>query len=141
SYLPAARSRVNEFRESGPTTTCRFCGSSVHHTVLDLGMSPLCESYVPVDRLNAMEPFYPLRVLLCHNCWLVQLDQYVSADHIFSEYAYFSSYSDSWVEHARRYTVEVIRRLGLGPRSSVVELASNDGYLLQWFVRAGIPVL
>jgi hypothetical protein len=104
-------------------------------------MSPLCESYVPADRINSMEPFYPLHVLVCRTCWLVQLEQYVSADAIFSEYAYFSSYSDSWVQHAHRYTAEMTQRFGLGPSSSVVELASNDGYLLQWFVKAGIPVL
>jgi SAM-dependent methyltransferase len=88
-----------------------------------------------------MEPFYPLHVMVCTECWLVQLEQYVSADHIFSEYAYFSSYSDSWIEHARRYAVETAKRFQLGPSSSVVELASNDGYLLQWFVQAGIPAL
>jgi hypothetical protein len=104
-------------------------------------MSPLCESYVAADRINAMEPFYPLHVLVCRACWLVQLQQYVSANDIFSEYAYFSSYSDSWVQHAHRYTVEMTRRFGLGPTSSVIELASNDGYLLQWFVKSGIPVL
>jgi SAM-dependent methyltransferase len=120
---------------------CRFCGTALSDTVVDLGMSPLCESYLPADRVNSMEPFYPLHVLVCRTCWLVQLDQYVSADDIFTEYAYFSSYSDSWVEHARGYTVEMTRRFGLGPTSSVIELASNDGYLLQWFAQAGIPVL
>jgi hypothetical protein len=104
-------------------------------------MSPLCESYLPAERINAMEPFYPLHVLVCRTCWLVQLEQYVSADDIFTEYAYFSSYSDSWVEHARRYTVAMTQRFGLGPSSSVIELASNDGYLLQWFAKAGVPVL
>jgi hypothetical protein len=104
-------------------------------------MSPLCESYVPADRINSKEPFYPLHVLVCRTCWLVQLEQYVSADEIFAEYAYFSAFSDSWVEHARRYTVEMTQRFALGPGSSVIELASNDGYLLQWFVKAGIPVL
>jgi hypothetical protein len=132
---------VSEFRVSGRLATCRFCATTLNDTVVDLGMSPLCESYVPANSLNAMEPFYPLRVLVCRNCWLVQLEQYVSADHIFSEYAYFSSYSDSWVEHAHRYTVEMTRRFGLGHESSVIELASNDGYLLKWFVKAGIPVL
>jgi hypothetical protein len=110
-------------------------------TVVDLGMSPMCESYIRADRVNSMEPFYPLHVLVCGTCWLVQLEQYVDADDIFSEYAYFSSYSDSWVEHAHRYTIEMTRRLGLGSSSSVIELASNDGYLLQWFVKAGIPAL
>jgi hypothetical protein len=132
---------VSESRASGPSAGCRFCGQPLHDTVVDLGMSPLCESYVPAERLNSMEPFYPLHVLVCRNCWLVQLEQYVSAEHIFSEYAYFSSYSDSWVDHARCYTVEMTQRFGLGPTSSVVELASNDGYLLQWFVKSGIPVL
>jgi SAM-dependent methyltransferase len=104
-------------------------------------MSPLCESYVPAERINSMEFFYPLHLMVCRHCWLVQLDQYVSAEQIFAEYAYFSSYSSSWVEHARRYSFEMSRRLGLGSGSSVIELASNDGYLLQWFVKAGIPVL
>jgi hypothetical protein len=104
-------------------------------------MSPLCESYVAADQLNAMEPFYPLHVLVCRNCWLVQLDQYVSAEHIFSEYAYFSSFADSWVQHARDYTEKMIDRFGLGTTSQVIELASNDGYLLQWFVKAGVPSL
>jgi C-methyltransferase C-terminal domain/Putative zinc binding domain/Methyltransferase domain len=137
----ARRSSVSEFRAPGRMATCRFCGGALKDTVVDLGMSPLCESYVPAERINSMEPFYPLHVLVCRACWLVQLEQYVSADHIFSEYAYFSSYSKSWVEHARRYTLEMTRRFGLGPTSSVMELASNDGYLLQWFVQAGIPVL
>jgi SAM-dependent methyltransferase len=132
---------VSEFRASGPSTLCRFCGAIVSDTVIDLGMSPLCESYVAADDINAIEPFYPLRLLVCRDCWLAQLDQYVSADHIFSEYAYFSSYSNSWVEHARRYTLEVSRRFGIGPASSVIELASNDGYLLQWFAKAGVPSL
>ena len=88
-----------------------------------------------------MEPFYPLHVLVCDECFLVQLDQYVTPDDIFSEYAYFSSYSDSWVEHARRYVEHVTARLGLTAASQVMEIASNDGYLLQHFVRGGIPVL
>ena len=135
------RSSVSEFRPSGPSASCRFCGEALHDTVVDLGMSPLCESYIPVQHLNSMEPFYPLHVLVCRKCWLVQLQEYVKPEHIFSEYAYFSSYSDSWVEHARRYTVDMAARFGLGSGSTVVELASNDGYLLQWFVKAGIPVL
>ena len=125
----------------GGRGACRFCGREVTDTVVDLGMSPLCESYLRPDQLNAMEPFYPLRVLVCRHCWLAQLDQYVSVEHIFSEYAYFSSFSDSWVQHARDYTSQMIDRFGLGATSKVVELASNDGYLLQWFVQAGIPSL
>jgi 2-polyprenyl-3-methyl-5-hydroxy-6-metoxy-1,4-benzoquinol methylase len=104
-------------------------------------MSPLCESYLNRDRLNQMEPFYPLHVYVCGECFLVQLKAYVSAEDIFSDYAYFSSYSDSWVEHARIYTEQMVQRFGLGPEHHVVELASNDGYLLQHFVAKGIPVL
>jgi hypothetical protein len=104
-------------------------------------MSPLCESYLRPDQLNAMEPFYPLHVRVCRHCFLVQLEAYVSGEEIFNEYAYFSSYSDSWVEHARRYTNQAIDQLGLTEHSFVVEIASNDGYLLQHFVERGIPVL
>jgi SAM-dependent methyltransferase len=120
---------------------CRFCSAPVHRTFVDLGMSPLCESYLRADQLNHVEPFYPLHVRVCGECFLVQLEAYVSAEHIFSDYAYFSSYSDSWVEHARRYTEAMIDRFDLGPQSHVVELASNDGYLLQHFVARGVPVL
>ena len=132
---------MSEYRMPRSSAICRFCAAPLRDSVVDLGMSPLCESYVPADRINSMEPFFPLHVMVCSSCWLVQLDQYVSAEHIFSEYAYFSSYSDTWVAHARQYTAEMIRRFGLGPDSSVIEVASNDGYLLQWFVGAGIPVL
>jgi 2-polyprenyl-3-methyl-5-hydroxy-6-metoxy-1,4-benzoquinol methylase len=104
-------------------------------------MSPLCESFVPAERLNHMEPFYPLHVFVCDKCFLVQLDEYVSREEIFTEYAYFSSYSDSWVEHMRRYAEAMTDRFGLGRNSLVVEVGSNDGYLLQHFVRQGIPVL
>jgi 2-polyprenyl-3-methyl-5-hydroxy-6-metoxy-1,4-benzoquinol methylase len=104
-------------------------------------MSPLCESYVSADHVNHMEPFYPLHVYVCEKCFLVQLEQYVSAESIFSDYAYFSSYSDSWLAHAKAYTDLMVQRFGLGPQSHVVELASNDGYLLQYFVEKKIPVL
>jgi hypothetical protein len=124
-----------------PAPQCRFCGDALTDTVVDLGMSPLCESYLRPDQLNSAEPFYPLHVFVCRQCWLVQLEQYVSAEHIFTEYAYFSSFSDSWVQHARDYTEKMIDRFGYGPDSQVVELASNDGYLLQWFVKAGVPAL
>src|SRR5215211_6820495 len=89
---------------------CRFCAGPLTDTVVDLGMSPLCESYLRPDQLNSMEPFYPLHVLVCRRCWLVQLEQYVTAEDIFSEYAYFSSFSDSWVQHARDYTEKMIDR-------------------------------
>ena len=120
---------------------CRLCGAPLTETFVDLGMSPLCESYVPEDRLDAAETFYPLHVRVCAECLLVQLPAYVAGEHIFSDYAYFSSYSTSWVEHARRYAVEMTERLSLGPRSLVAEVASNDGYLLQHFVAAGVPVV
>lgn len=104
-------------------------------------MSPLCESYVSLDKLNQMEPFYPLHVYVCHSCFLVQLEEYVNPSDIFSEYAYFSSYSDSWLTHAENFTEMIITRLGLNDQSNVMELASNDGYLLQYFVQKGIPCL
>jgi hypothetical protein len=120
---------------------CRFCGSPLSHLVVDLGMSPPCERYLRADQLDEMEPFYPLRVHVCDQCLLVQLQEYVSPEEIFTEYAYFSSYSSSWVEHARRYCDLMTVRFGLGLGSLVVELASNDGYLLGHLVRRGIPVL
>ncbi len=113
----------------------------MQHTFVDLGMSPLCESYIAEDQLDHMEPFYPLHVYVCGHCLLVQLLEYVSPHEIFSDYAYFSSYSDSWLQHARRYTELMIERFSLDRQSRVIELASNDGYLLQYFVARGIPVL
>ena len=132
---------TTESGQRGGPAACRFCGELLSETVVDLGMSPLCESYLRADQLNAMEPFYPLHVYVCRRCWLVQLEQYVSAEHIFSEYAYFSSFADSWVQHARDYTDQMIDRFGFGPQSQIIEVASNDGYLLQWFVKAGVPSL
>jgi SAM-dependent methyltransferase len=123
------------------STTCRFCASPLSEVFADLGTSPLANSYVAAENVNAMEPFYPLRALVCGECFLVQLEEFESPDHIFSDYAYFSSYSTSWLAHARRYTEEMIERLSLGPDSHVVELASNDGYLLQYFHQRQIPVL
>jgi SAM-dependent methyltransferase len=120
---------------------CLSCGAPLLHTFVDLGMSPLCESYLTRERLNHMEPFYPLHAYVCDRCFLVQLQEYVSPAEIFTEYAYFSSYADSWVEHMRRYADMISDRLGLGTSSLVVEVASNDGYLLQHFVKKGIPVL
>ena len=120
---------------------CRLCGAELTRTFVDIGMSPLCESYIPEESLDEAESFYPLHVRLCEACLLVQLPAYVSGEHIFSDYAYFSSYSDSWVAHAKRYSEVMIERLGLTPDSLVTEVASNDGYLLQHFQAAGIPVL
>lgn len=120
---------------------CRLCGEPLRETFADLGMSPLCESYVTAEQINLKETFYPLHAFVCEKCFLVQLAEYVTPDHIFSEYAYFSSYSDSWLQHAREYVDMITQRLGLGPKSLVIELASNDGYLLQNFVQKSIPVL
>lgn len=120
---------------------CRFCSTPLTTSLVDLGMSPLCQTQVAPDRLQDMEPFYPLHAYVCHQCFLVQLQEFVSPQEIFGEYAYFSSYSTSWVEHARRYSQMAIERFGLGSSSKVMEIASNDGYLLQHFVAAGVPVL
>ena len=120
---------------------CLFCHAPLRRTFVDLGMHPLCESYISEDKLNQMEPFYPLHVFVCEQCFLVQLHEYVTPAEIFTEYAYFSSYADSWVQHAKRYTDMIVERLKLTAESFVVELASNDGYLLQHFVAKGIPVL
>jgi SAM-dependent methyltransferase len=125
-------------RTAGP---CRLCGAELEHTFVDLGMSPLCESFLAAGQLDAMEPYFPLRVLVCGTCFLVQLGEYVSPEHIFREYAYFSSYSTTWVAHAKAYCEMIGPRLGLGPDSLVVELASNDGYLLQHLLPLRIPVL
>lgn len=120
---------------------CRFCNSPLKHTLVDLGMSPLCESFLAAEQLNRMEPFYPLKVYVCGHCFLAQLEEYVSPEHIFTEYAYFSSYSDSWLQHAQNYTELMIENYKLGPKSQVIELASNDGYLLQYFIQKGVPAL
>jgi len=120
---------------------CRLCGARLTQTFVDLGMSPLCESYVAADQLDQPEVFYPLDVRLCPSCLLVQLPAYVPGEEIFSDYAYFSSYSDSWVAHAKRYADTMAERLDLSPGSLVTEVASNDGYLLQHFLAMGIPVL
>ena len=120
---------------------CRFCAAPLRHSVVDLGMSPLCESYVSAEHFDVMEPFYPLHVYVCDQCLLVQLREYVSREAIFTEYAYFSSYSASWLAHARRYVDAMVERFDLGPRSRIVEVASNDGYLLQYVIARGIPAL
>jgi len=122
--------------------SCRFCASPLEVTFCDLGMSPLSNSFLKPEQLARHEPFYPLHTWVCGKCWLVQLEEFEPPEHIFSaEYAYFSSYSDSWLEHSRRYVEEMSRRFSLGVKSLVVEIASNDGYLLQYFVQRGVPVL
>jgi hypothetical protein len=120
---------------------CRFCAEPLRHTFVDLGMSPLCQTHIEPDRLNEKESFYPLQTFVCENCFLAQLPEHVAPDQIFEEYAYFSSYSDSWLGHARRYVEMIASRLKLGAQSLVVEVGSNDGYLLQNFVAKGVPVL
>ena len=120
---------------------CRFCAAPLNHSFCDLGMSPLSNSYLDAGQLQQMEPFYPLHAMVCSECFLVQLQEFESPDSIFSDYAYFSSYSDSWLEHARNYTDLMTARFGLDEDTRVVELASNDGYLLQYFREKNIPVL
>jgi C-methyltransferase C-terminal domain/Putative zinc binding domain/Methyltransferase domain len=130
-------------RNEGPVNSirCRFCDNALHQTVVDLGVSPLCESYLSIDQLNQMEPFYPLHVYVCERCFLVQLEQYVNAEQIFSEYAYFSSYADALLQNAKAYSDLATERFRLDEHSQVVEVASNDGYLLQYFVDKKIPAL
>jgi C-methyltransferase-like protein/putative zinc binding protein/methyltransferase family protein len=123
------------------TRSCRFCSAGLQRTLVDLGMSPLCETYPSAADLNRGEVYYPLHVYVCEKCWLVQLEEYESAEGIFSQYAYFSSYSDSWLKHCENYCNKMRERFGLGRQSFVVEVASNDGYLLQYFVRQNVPVL
>ncbi len=121
--------------------SCRFCGASLRKTFVDLGMSPLCESYPSLAELNRGEIYYPLHVFVCGECFLVQLEEYQSAESIFSDYAYFSSYSDSWLKHAENYCEKVTKQFGLDRNSLAIEVASNDGYLLQYFVQRNVPVL
>ena len=123
------------------TPRCRLCSSELTHTFVDLGMSPPCENYLTAEQLDDGETFYPLHVRVCPECLLVQLPAYIPAEEIFTHYAYFSSYSDSWVAHARRFVDSAIRRLGLTSDSFVVEVASNDGYLLQHVVERDIRAL
>jgi SAM-dependent methyltransferase len=133
--------RRRDKSEATQPAACRFCGEPLAVTFVDLGMSPLCESFLSAEHLNLMEPFYPLQVYVCDSCLLVQLQEYVSPEAIFRKYAYFSSYSTSWLDHSRRYVDDVVQRLGLTPQSRVVEVASNDGYLLQFFLGHGIVPL
>ncbi|MGH9502224.1 MAG: methyltransferase domain-containing protein [Terriglobales bacterium] len=130
-----------ETNTANKASLCRFCGSVLRRTFCDLGMSPPCESNLSAGQLNQMEAFYPLHVFICEQCFLVQLEEYVSPENIFTEYAYFSSFSDSWLAHAKAYTDLMVERFALDGKSLVVELASNDGYLLQYFMEKGVPVL
>jgi hypothetical protein len=122
--------------------TCRSCGAPLSLTLVDLGLSPLANSYVPLAQAGKPEAKYPLHARVCEKCWLVQVDDVVPADDIFhGDYAYFSSFSDSWLAHCRRYAMKMMDELKLGTKSLVVEIASNDGYLLQYFKGVGVPVL
>jgi SAM-dependent methyltransferase len=120
---------------------CRFCGAGLSRTFVDLGMSPLCETYPAAEDLNRGEMYYPLHVYVCERCWLVQLQEYERPENIFTDYPYFASFSDSWLRHCERYCDQITSRLNLTEKSFVAEVASNDGYLLQYFVRRGIPAL
>jgi SAM-dependent methyltransferase len=123
------------------STLCRFCQAPLEDVFADLGMSPLANSYLSPERANGMEPFYPLKALVCASCFLVQLEEFETPEQIFSDYAYFSSFSSSWLEHCNRYAELMTERLALDAQSQVVEIASNDGYLLQYFKQRGVPVL
>ena len=123
------------------THCCRFCGTELHESFCDLGMSPLSNAYIAAESMQLMEPFYPLHTYVCDECFLVQLPEFESPQHIFSDYAYFSSYSDSWLTHASQYADTMIERFGFDATCQVIEIASNDGYLLQYFKEKGIAVL
>ncbi|GMA74530.1 hypothetical protein GCM10025880_09470 [Methylorubrum aminovorans] len=121
---------------------CRFCDTPLQTSFANLGMSPISNDFVSLEHAQAMEPFYPLHAYVCEECFLVQLIDFEKAENMFSdEYSYFSSYSESWLRHAKAYAESMIERETLGPESLVIEIASNDGYLLQYFKQAGIPVL
>lgn len=123
------------------TAACRFCGEALRLTFVDLGETPLANAYLTQEQLGRPEPRYPLHVRVCGACRLVQADSVATPEEIFAHYAYFSSYATSWVEHARRFAAAACGRFGLGPGSQVVEVASNDGYLLRHFIAAGVPCL
>src|SRR5690606_25638607 len=121
---------------------CRYCKTELEHVFIDLFNSPASNSFLSKDKLMEPEVFYPLKVFICHNCFLVQIDEYKKSDSIFDEeYVYFSSFSSSWLKHAKSYVDNVTARFNLNSTTQVIEIASNDGYLLQYFVQKGIPAL
>ena len=120
---------------------CRFCTTPLEHTFVDLGMSPLCENFLSDEDIHRMEAFYPLKVFVCHSCFLVQLEEFVSPQDIYKDYNYYSSYSDSWLKHAEDFVNFTIRKFHLSSTSFVAEIASNDGYLLYNFLKHKIPIL
>ena len=137
-----AKRSPGSLRKRASGSKCRFCGSDLEYSVIDLGMSPLCQKHVKPEHANDLEKFYPLHTYICHHCWLLQLEEFASPNEIFAdEYAYFSSYSESWLKHAQKYTQAMVDRFNFDSEDLVVEIASNDGYLLQWFAIKGIPVL
>src|SRR4051794_33053791 len=123
------------------SSPCRFCGAPLKVVFADLGMCPIANSLVTADRLAGMEPFYPLRALVCEECFLVQSEEFEPPEGIFADYTYFSSFSTSWLAHAKAYTDKTVERLSLGSGHTVVEVGSNDGYLLQYFHERGIRVI
>ena len=123
------------------TVHCRYCGSELNQNFVDLGMSPLSNSYLNAEQINQKESFYPLHVFVCNNCLLVQLEEFESPQNIFTNYAYFSSYSKTWLDHAQEYVNMMISRFGFDEKSQIIEIASNDGYLLQYFKEKKIPIL
>ncbi len=120
---------------------CRFCNTPLERVFIDLGLSPLANSYLRDEKAKRDEQFFPLRAYVCGECFLVQLEEWEAPENIFGDYAYFSSYSESWLQHAKSYVARAMERFGIGPQSKVVEIASNDGYLLQYFVEKDVPVL
>ena len=140
SAVPLPRLPRASDRPAGQSC-CRFCGTRLQYVFVDLGLSPLANAYLKEDELGRDENLFPLRVFVCGDCFLVQLEEWETPENIFGEYAYFSSYSELWLDHARTYVLAMIERFGIGPKSKVVEVASNDGYLLQYFVEQDIPVL
>ena len=120
---------------------CRFCGTDLTIRMVDLGMHPLCQSFLTADQVEDMEPFYPLEVRVCPECYLAQIGDHVAPEEIFDDYAYYSSYSSAWLDHARKYAEMMTGRFGLTAESRVLEIASNDGYLLQYFQELGMEVL
>lgn len=132
---------TSQTKQATVTQPCRFCGAALRSTFVDLGMSPLCETYPAAADFKNGEIYYPLHVYTCEECFLVQLEEYEKVENIFGDYLYFSSYSDSWLKHSENYCDKMSKRFGLNGKSFVVEVASNDGYLLQYFVRQGVPVL
>lgn len=137
----ATMTLASHVQQKAATLQCRFCGAGLQRTFVDLGLSPLCETYPAAADFHRGEVYYPLHVYVCENCFLVQLEEYESAEKIFTDYAYFSSFSDSWLKHSETYCNKMASRFGLNQNSFVIEVASNDGYLLQYFVRQGVPVL